>query len=40
MIKIQNPKQVFDRVWDIGILNFGIVSDFDIRILDLPVVGL
>jgi hypothetical protein len=36
MTKRQNSKQVFDSVWDIGILNLEIVSDFEIRISDFP----
>jgi len=35
MSQIQNSKQLFRSVQDIWILNFGIVSDFDIRISDL-----
>jgi len=39
MTKIQNSKQFFNSVWDIGIWNFGFVSDFDIRISDFPARG-
>jgi len=36
MTKIQNSKRYFDNVWDIGILDFEIVSNFDIRISNSP----
>jgi len=36
MTKIQNSKQFFDSVWDIRILNFRFVSDFELRISDFP----
>ena len=39
MTKIQNSKRVFDRVWNIWILNFEIVSDFVLGSSDFSVLG-
>jgi len=36
MTKTQNSKRFFDNVWNIWILDFEIVSDFDIRISNFP----
>jgi hypothetical protein len=36
MTKTQNSKQLFNSVGDIGILDFDIVSDFEIGISDFP----